>query len=185
MTFPPPVLESDRLLLTWPTAKQVDQYYSDIIGSSMFDTIAWDGPTCPNDMHDYWKTCVQVDPANFDESLSLAIIEKRTGSYIGGASLRVSEWDRTLLDIGFALAPKYHGCGYGTEAVEALVTEAFRARGAERVFANVFVENHASRRALEKSGFRLEGIQRRAHLKRDFWLDVWLLAITRPDWENR
>lgn len=42
-----------------------------------------------------------------------------------------------------------------TEAVGAAVDEAFRTRGAERIFGNVFVGNAASRRVMEKLGFVL------------------------------
>ena len=39
-----PHLETERLLLTWPDAAQIDTYYKLIVGSAMFDTILWDGP---------------------------------------------------------------------------------------------------------------------------------------------
>ena len=185
MSFRAPHIESERLILTWPTAEQIDQYYSAILGSDMFNTIAWDGPTGPEDLRNYWKECVQIDPECFDRPLHLAIIDKEKRRYIGGTGLRTVEDNRAIIDIGYALAPKFHGNGYGTEAVGALVDEAFAKRGAERVFANVFVGNQTSRRVVEKLGFRLEGTQSRAHLKRGQWLDVWLLAITRPDWESQ
>jgi RimJ/RimL family protein N-acetyltransferase len=182
--FKPPRIESKRLILTWPTADQVHQYYSDILGSDMFNTIVWDGPTGPEDLPNYWKECMQVDPECFEKPLHLAIIDKEKRRYIGGAGLRTIEDSRAIIDIGYALAPKFQGNGYGTEAVGALVDEAFAKRGAERIFANIFVGNQLSRNVAEKLGFRIEGIQRRAQQKRGQWLDVWLLAITRPDWES-
>jgi [ribosomal protein S5]-alanine N-acetyltransferase len=181
----PPRIETDRLILTWPTAVQMDQYYTDILGSDMFNTIAWDGPTGPEDLPNYWKECMQIDPECLDKALHLAVIDKEKQRYIGGVGLRTVDDNRAIIDIGYALAPKFHGHGFGTEAVGALIDEAFSKRGAERIFANIFVGNQASRNVVEKLGFQLEGIQRRAQLKRKQWLDVWLLAITRPDWESR
>ena len=35
----------------------------------------------------------------------------------------------------------------------------------------------------EKLGFELEGTMRRCICKRGVWLDQWMIAITRPDWE--
>jgi RimJ/RimL family protein N-acetyltransferase len=183
--FKAPRIESERLILTWPTAAQMDQYYEDILGSEMFNTIVWDGPTGPKDLPNYWKECMQIDPECFDKALHLAVIDKEKQRYIGGVGLRTVDDDRAIIDIGYALAPKFHGKGYGTEAVGALIDEAFAKRGAERIFANVFVGNQTSRNVAEKLGFRLEGAQRRAQFKRGQWLDVWLLAITRPDWESR
>jgi RimJ/RimL family protein N-acetyltransferase len=53
------------------------------------------------------------------------------------------------------------------------------------LFGNAFVGNHAPRRVLEKQGFVYEGTQRRCVCKRGLWLDQWMIAITRPDWESR
>jgi RimJ/RimL family protein N-acetyltransferase len=181
----PPYFESERLILTWPTPNQIDQYYADIRGSNMFDTIAWDGPTGSEDLPNYWQNCMQIDPENFDHSLHLAIIDKKSQNYIGGTGLRTVDNNRAIIDIGYAIAPKFQGKGYGTEAVGTLVYEAFAKRGAERIFANVFAGNQSSRNVVEKLGFQFEGTQRRAHFKRGQWLDVWLLAITRPDWDKR
>lgn len=180
-----PQIETERLILTWPTPRQVEQYYADIRGSNMFDTIIWDGPSGPDDLHNYWNECKQTDPEQFSRALHLAIIDKEKEQYIGGAALRPVGEDPAIIDIGYALAPKFHSKGYATEAIGALVDEAFVRRGAERIFANVFVGNQASRNVVEKLGFKFEGIHRRAVLKKGQWLDEWSLAITRPDWESR
>ena len=184
MSFKAPLIETDRLKLTWPTSDQVDQYYNDIIGTNMFDTIHWDGPEGPHELHDYWKMNFQQDPINLTVDFNIAVINKESNECMGGASLRPVNGDPTQIDIGYAFAPKFHSNGFGTETVFALVNEAFLNRKAERIFANIFVGNIASKRILEKTGFQLEGIVRRNTLKRGEWLDGWLMAITRPDWEK-
>jgi RimJ/RimL family protein N-acetyltransferase len=180
--FQPPLIETPRLLLTWPTREQIDGYHLSIIGTRMFDTIQWDGPQGPDELHEYWE---EKRNAEAGRSLEVAIIEKASDRYIGGAGLRNVDGNPAILDIGYALAPDCHGRGYATEAVGALIDEAFRNRGAERVTAMIFVGNTASRKVVEKLGFLFEGTLRRAVLKRGAWLDEWLLAITRPDWESR
>ena len=102
------------------------------------------------------------------------MIERASGRYIVGVSLRPVDMDPRIIDIGYAFAVDVHRRGYATEAVGALVDEAFRKRGAERIFGNAFVGNHASRRVLEKLGFVLEGTQRRCVCKRGVWLDQWM-----------
>jgi ribosomal-protein-alanine N-acetyltransferase len=113
------------------------------------------------------------------------VIEKASGRYIGGVGLRPVDNDPHVIDIGYALAVDSHGKGYAAEAVGALVDEAFSARGVERIFGKVFVDNDGSRRVMEKLGFVHEGTLRRCVFKRGVWLDQWLTAITRPDWERR
>jgi RimJ/RimL family protein N-acetyltransferase len=181
----PPLIETSRLLLTWPTKEQIDGYYNAIIGTEIFDTIIWEGPSGPQELHDWWKETASLNPSDFSLSLNTAVIERDSGRYIGGVSLRPVEGDPAILDIGYALAVDSHGKGYATEAVGALVDEAFGKRGAERIFGNAFVGNHASRRVMEKLGFVYEGTQRRCVCKRGVWLDQWMIAITRPDWESR
>lgn len=50
--------------------------------------------------------------------------------------------------------------------MRALVDYAFENRKAERIIANIFVGNTASKNVVEKLGFKLEGIQRRVVMAR-------------------
>lgn len=183
--FNNPQIETSRLTLTWPSSEQIEQYYYDIKDSNMFDTIQWDGPSGVHELYEYWAACSQWDPNNFSNQLHVAIIENTSNKYLGGAALRTIDNNPYYLDIGYALAPKYQGKGYATETVKALIEEGFKERGAERISANIFVGNDSSKRVVDKLGFQLEGTLRRSTLKYDKWLDVWLFAITRPDWEIR
>lgn len=149
----------------------------------MFDTLLWDGPADADELARWWaeRRAEANDPT---KEFSLAVIERASGTMVGGAGLRPVAGDPAILDIGYTLAPAWHGRGYGTELVAALVDEGFRNRGGERIFATIFVGNHASRRVCEKAGMTYEGTLRRAVRKRGVWLDEWMLAITRPDWEQ-
>lgn len=60
------------------------------------------------------------------------------------------------VEIGYWIGRPYWGRGYATAAAELLIEEA-RRRGLERLYAEVFVENPASMRVLEKAGFVREG----------------------------
>ena len=56
------------------------------------------------------------------------------------------------VEIGYWIGRPYWGHGYATAAVRLLIEEA-RGRGLQHLYAEVFVENPASMRVLEKSGF--------------------------------
>lgn len=180
-----PQLESKRLLLTWPNQNQITQYYNDIINSNMFDTIQWDGPTGPEELFSYWDNAFTIDYSDLRQSIDFAVIEKSNNNYIGGVSYRPINLNSCHCDIGYAFAPKYHGQGFATEAVNLLVNEAFTNRKAERIVANIFVGNEASKNVVSKLGFLYEGTLRRFVKKGNQWKDEWLMAITRPDWEGR
>ncbi|MFT3663805.1 GNAT family N-acetyltransferase [Piscinibacter sp.] len=62
-----------------------------------------------------------------------------------------------MVDIGYVLAKREWGHGFMPEAIEALVSQLFSLPGIYRVQATCDVDNKASRRTLEKSGFDREG----------------------------
>ncbi|MEM1315306.1 MAG: GNAT family N-acetyltransferase, partial [Pseudomonadota bacterium] len=60
--------------------------------------------------------------------------------------------------LGYWLGRLWHGRGYATEAVSAMLVHVFGALGAEAVDASVFADNPASMRVLQKLGFRETGV---------------------------
>ena len=58
-----------------------------------------------------------------------------------------------MVEIGYGLVPAARGSGFATEALVAAVRLAF-ARGASAVVADTADDNVASKRVLEKAGFR-------------------------------
>jgi len=63
-------------------------------------------------------------------------------------------------ELGYWLAPKYHGNGYATAGASLLVAYGFTERRLHKVYANAFAHNEASQRVLEKVGFEREGVHR-------------------------
>ena len=184
VTWSPPRIETERLVLTWPSLEQIRGHHDAIVGTDMFDTIVWAGPEGPADREGFWAEAKRRNPAQTELDLDFAVIERASDRCVGGVSLRPIDGEPTTIDIGYAFAPTCHGQGIATEGVGALIGHAFAERGAERISASIFVGNDASKRVVEKLGFKHEGTLRRAVLKRGTWIDEWLYAITRPDWEG-
>lgn len=65
-----------------------------------------------------------------------------------------------VTEIGYSLLRPYWRQGYAREALTAVIDHLFRVDGYRRVFADIDPENAASRRLVEKLGFRLEGVLR-------------------------
>ncbi len=75
------------------------------------------------------------------------------------------------------IGQRFAGRGLGTAAVAAMVAYAFDDLNLHRVEAACVPDNTASRRVLEKTGFRLEG-QARAYLKiNGAWADHLLFGV--------
>jgi [ribosomal protein S5]-alanine N-acetyltransferase len=85
--------------------------------------------------------------------------------------------------LGYAIDEAHSGRGYATQAVGRATDLAFE-HGLHRVQAAVVPENAASRRVLEKSGYRYEGRALR-YLRLDGrWRDHDIFAVTVEDYEE-
>jgi len=84
-------------------------------------------------------------------------------------------------EIGLALLPGYRGRGLGTAAQRLLVEHLFTYTLAHRVEAQTDADNSAEHKALERIGFRQEGLLRGARFRRGMWQDMVIYAILRDD----
>ena len=83
--------------------------------------------------------------------------------------------------LGYCLARKYWGMGVVTIAVEKMVAMAFQGLDIARVEALVDHSNGASRRVLEKAGFKLEGTMYKYLLVKGTLVDCFLFATYAPE----
>lgn len=90
------------------------------------------------------------------------IIEKKDGTKIGWACHYISAPNFGWMEIGYAIIKSERNKGYGTEAVEMLVNYLFLTREIVRIQAIINIKDTASRRVLEKTGFKKEGTVRKA-----------------------
>lgn len=86
--------------------------------------------------------------------------------------------------LGYAIDEAHAGHGYATYAVRWITDAAFE-HGLHRVQAAVRLENEASRRVLEKAGFRYEGRALRYLNVEGQWRDHDIFAITSEDREGQ
>jgi RimJ/RimL family protein N-acetyltransferase len=84
---------------------------------------------------------------------ALAICRRTEGDVIGYCALIVGRASLDEPEIAYELLQRFHGHGYATEAVRALVTAA-AATGRRRLWSTVADWNTPSLRVLEKAGFR-------------------------------
>jgi len=104
----------------------------------------------------------------------------------GKAIGRVKGWDVSpyngYLQLGYDIAPAYHGKGYMTEAVGGVIRYMLLQAEANRVYCSVRECNAASRRVCEKNGMRHEGVLRQHYARQDGgYDDVHIYGIIRDD----
>ncbi|HVM28991.1 MAG TPA: GNAT family protein [Mycobacteriales bacterium] len=124
----------------------------------------------------------------------------RTPAPDGGGDLAVTDGDDVLLgsvswhpvlygpnpgssafDIGISLQPPARGRGHGARAQRLLAEYLFATTPVHRVQASTDVQNVAEQRALERAGFRAEGVLRGAQWRHGAYHDLVSYARLRTD----
>ena len=116
------------------------------------------GPDSPEQTRDWITGTIPHNRRQPRLSHNCSIILRSTGEVMGW--IGIGQSSRTELgdhDFGYGLARAYWGCGYMTEAVQALLTFAFTELKAQTVFAECYMPNTASARVMEKAGMQLVG----------------------------
>jgi RimJ/RimL family protein N-acetyltransferase len=107
------------------------------------------------------------------------------GAIVGRVILFDADTVGGTIRMGIAIARDHQGKGLGTEAVDLVLTYAFRDLGIRRVWLDVLADNPKAIASYRKSGFVEEG-RLRAH----FWhdgghRDAVLMGLLREEWERQ
>ncbi len=146
-----------------------------------------------------WMTAHPTDPEawaeGFGERLADTLVVEKDGAVIGDLMLRVEDpWSQaevreqaagTQVEIGYVFDPAYAGQGYATEATREELRICFEDLGVRRVIAQLFADNVASWRLLERLGMRREQHTKQDSLHRNGeWLDGMMYAMLADEWRG-
>jgi RimJ/RimL family protein N-acetyltransferase len=132
----------------------------------------------------YCATNAKKEPR---ESYDFAIVPKSVAKVIGGVSLDRIDRLNGIAGGGIWLNARYHNRGYGTEAFAARLEFAFERLQLRRI-ENGFLEgNQASRKMLERLGYKMESARRKRLLcMADGRVkDECSMALLKEDWRKR
>jgi RimJ/RimL family protein N-acetyltransferase len=114
------------------------------------------------------------------EAAVFALADARD-AYVGSMELRITARDPAVGDVGYLVAAPARGRGYAPAALRAMCGWGFEALGLARIEWWAYVGNDASRRAVEKAGFTVEGLCRSAMAHRGERRDAWFGALLPED----
>jgi ribosomal-protein-alanine N-acetyltransferase len=107
------------------------------------------------DMQRYIRAFQKIeDTGDIDTWRCYAIVSKETGEVMGALTFCKQNMLHEY-DLGWMMIGAYTGKGYASEAAEAFAEEFCRTHGVDYLTVVMDVDNPASRRTAEKSGFRL------------------------------
>jgi len=110
-----------------------------------------------------------------------AVAEAKTDRCLGMINYHDGHIRSKRVAIGFIIHPARHREGIATEAVSAMLGFCFGELGLHRLQAFIHPDNTASRKLVEKLGFRSEGLLRDNLRVGDEWRDDMLYALLRTD----
>ena len=142
------------------------------------------GPNSESDTRNFLERASVESHVTPRRTYTLAIIDKRSQTLIGGCGLERADDIGPQYVLGYCLDSAYWNQRFGTEAVRCLLALAFERLDAWRVYAPVFVGNAASARLLTRLGLRLEGTFRQSFFARGAWHDEMIFALLRSEWSR-
>ena len=101
------------------------------------------------------------------------------GQIVGSISVEIADENNSVGSIGYMILTPFWSQGIGTEAVRQICGIAYRELAIERIIGEVFTENQASIRVLEKNGFQLEETKVGAVVKGGKTMDLRVFILTR------
>lgn len=116
--------------------------------------------------------------------LTLAVIERETGAFVGDVVLMWHSRDHRAGEIGYVLHPDHAGKGYAAEAGAVLLRLGFDELGLHRITGRIDARNAASARVLEKLGLRREAHFRENEFLKGEWTDEIVYATLAGEWHD-
>lgn len=104
---------------------------------------------------------------------------------IGYASItNIDHFNKNCEWGGIKIGAEYNGKGYGTEAAQMLKKYVFEELNMERYFARCLETHSTSKKMIEKTGFKVEGILRHSIFKNGKYQNEILFSILKGDYQE-
>lgn len=181
-------LQTERLLMRPPQTRDFDQWAKLRRDSREFLT-PWEPEWSSDHLSSraFRNRVVWAERAiRQGEAYPLFLFRQKDGQVVGGVTLsNVRRQPAQAATLGYWVGEEYAMQGYMTEALTVVRSHAFATLDLSRLEAGCLPDNIASRRLLERCGFKYEGVAE-AYLQIDGqWRDHVLYAALRGDRKGR
>lgn len=174
-------LETERLVLRAFRESDLDDFYDYASNPKV-------GPSAGWKPHENTKESFAILNHFISIEEVYAIVLKESNRVIGSIGMHKETMRSNPLSrsIGYVLSPEYWNRGYAGEAVNAVLDLLFLHMGMQLVSCYHYADNERSKRVIEKSGFRFEGVLRESVLRYDGTImDDWCYSMTREEYLSR
>ena len=166
-------LQTERLVTRFLTHKDIPLWADFFKDKEAVEFISIFGNVTCEDLSEHW---IKKQLQRYKENRYglQALIDKRTGAFIGQCGLVIQEIDGTMdMEVGYHIFKKYWGQGFATEAARCFINYAFANNLALSVISIIDIGNKKSQRVADKNGLVKERQTRWAHH------DVYIYRISK------
>lgn len=156
----------------------IHEYCSDLSNVQYMD---W-GPNSYEQSQKFLLEMTAISHSNATQkNYNFAIALNSSGKVIGSCSLWIKSEAHRHGGLGYILNKQFWRKGFGTELTSALLKLGFEDLKLHKISATCFQDNQASKKLLEKVGFKQEGFLRDDIFIREEWHDSLLFSILEDD----
>jgi ribosomal-protein-alanine N-acetyltransferase len=173
-------VEGQQVFLRSPTSKDRAEFIALNRASKRFHRGLISPPTTPEQFAEF------LERSDKEESASILICLLADGSIIGAMSLsQIFRKGFQSAYLGYFIGARYANHGYMTEAIELLLSYAFKQLKLHRLEANIQPANAPSIALVKRAGFKKEGYSRNYLKIAGRWRDHERWAILAEDWKTK
>ena len=149
-------IETERLIIKYIEERDVNDMYEYASLDEVCEYLLWS----PHINSDVTRGYIEHLQKRYIRGLyaDWAITLKDSGKMIGTCGYAsIDSWN-SVCEIGYVLSPTYQGCGYMTEAVNAVLSLTFDTIGMNKAVLRIINENARSKKLAERVGFRFDRV---------------------------
>lgn len=171
-------IEKDSFRLRMGKEEDIPHIFSATKVKGFNDGMQWDSPACEEDLLPSIQHIQKVWREG--TAFGFTIADKEKDVLMGKISIRPTA-EEAVWNIGFWTHPDHQGKGLMTKAVKAVLEFGFKDLGARKIEACYVSWNEASRRVLEKNGFRHEAHIEKGMQKNGEWFSEERMVVEEGD----
>jgi ribosomal-protein-alanine N-acetyltransferase len=179
----PLLFETDRLVLRPIVSGDADALENAFNHREIYDiTTHMTYPYTNQNARDYIRKTINRTRAN--DGYNFAVILRKNGELIGEVHLIKFRRKHNTCELGYVFNPEHWKNGYATESCREIIRFAFYDLGIRRLLALTMASNDASRKLLERLGFKCEGILREHIMQRETPVDFAYYGLMKKEWHK-
>lgn len=181
----PLVLETNRLRLRPFVEADADAIWPVVSDPKFPRYMSWSAHTSREETIAFLRGVVEGLAHGSDVTWAIEHEGKVIGCIeLGSIRWKMSAWRVDRAELGYWMAPAWSNKGMMTEAATAAVRFAFDTLGLHKITVGCFAENDASRRVIEKVGFRYIGRHDDDVWRDGRWWSHLRYELTAPEWPD-